>query len=193
MSDTDQDLPWLREPFAALAEAMASGRLPHAILIEGVDGVGKAALASRLSAALLCSEPDYGRRPCGKCKACRLFSADTHPDFRALEPEEGKQGIGIDQVRDLISALVLTGQLSTARVGLITPAHSMSRGAANSLLKTLEEPPAGTTIILLTSRPAALPATVRSRCQGIKVSSPSADVALDWLSRRTPRWTGRPC
>lgn len=182
MSGTEFNLPWLDEPLIALSEALAAERLPHAILIEGAEGVGKQILARRLSASLLCTNRDHAHRPCGKCQACRLFVAGNHPDFRAVAPEEGKLSIGVDQVRSLISALVLTGQISTSRVGLIAPAQAMTSAAANSLLKTLEEPPLGTVLILVTSRPAALPATVRSRCQGVRVGIPQTDAALAWLS-----------
>ncbi len=184
MSAIDASLPWLDEPLARLTDALANGRMPHAILIEGADGLGKFALARRLSAVLLCGDDNHAKRPCGQCQACQLFVAGNHPDYRVIEPEEGKLNIGVDQVRGLISALVLTGQLSSTRVGLITPAHAMTRAAANSLLKTLEEPPAGTTLILVSSRPVVLPATIRSRCQGIKLGIPHSELALDWLYAR---------
>ncbi len=182
MSSTDIGMPWLRKPLAALTDTLAAGRLPHALMVEGPDGVGKAQLVRRLSAILLCTHETLVRRPCAQCRACRLLAVGNHPDYHALEPEEGKLVIGVDQVRNLISELVLTGQISATRVGVVAPAHAMTRAAANSLLKTLEEPPSGTTLILVTSRPAALPATVRSRCQRVNIGNPRAEAALNWLS-----------
>jgi DNA polymerase-3 subunit delta' len=194
----------------ALWQRLAGGRgtLPHGLLVTGVDGLGKDALAQHMSAALLCQAPEAAVRPCGECQSCRLFYAASHPDMHVLRPEavfrndgslasqyavryapprpKGRKTdstvISVDQVRALIEGMQTHPSISAHKVALITPADALNVNAANSLLKLLEEPPSATTLILVTPRPERLPATVRSRCMRITVPTPPRREALEWLT-----------
>jgi DNA polymerase-3 subunit delta' len=110
-----------------------------------------------------------------------LFLAGTHPDYYALAPLEDSRLIRVDQIRELAAALALTAHGGGATVGTIAPADAMNSNAANALLKTLEEPRSGATLILSTAVPSRLPATVRSRCQRLTLKAPARAEALQWL------------
>lgn len=113
-----------------------------------------------------------------------MVAAGTHPDRRELVPEEGKRTIKIDQIRALNDFLLLKSQYAGFRVATIDPAEGMNPNAANALLKTLEEPPPGAVLLLVSQRPAGLPATIRSRCQRLAVAAPPAETARAWLGAR---------
>jgi DNA polymerase-3 subunit delta' len=175
-------------------------RLPHALLVYGPRGVGKLALAERISQFLLCEST--AKKPCDACDACRWFLAGNHPDFRRLEPESlakdpsaemqeeaparrTKQPsieIKVDQVRELADFLYVGSHRGRSRIALVHPAEDMNENAANALLKGLEEPPAGALFILVSHRPAQLLPTIRSRCVAIPVPIPPRDTALAWLA-----------
>ncbi|MFV8833820.1 DNA polymerase III subunit delta' [Aquisalimonas sp.] len=176
--------PWQDAAWASVRQRMHGGRLPHALLLIGPEGLGKRALAQRLSRILLCTSPGSDGAPCGSCQGCQLMAAGSHPDHHLLEPEEGSRVIKVDAVRELSRVLGMKSQLGGERIGIITPAESMNTNAANSLLKTLEEPPERTTLILVAHRPAQLPATIRSRCQTVTIPAPSHAVAASWLEAR---------
>ena len=173
-------LPWQDYQWQRMAAMHADGRLPHALLLRGPEGVGKAHFARRLLAAVLCEQPGSGA--CGDCRGCRLVAAGTHPDLFQLAPVEGKQQIGIDQVRGLIQRMGLTSQYGGRKAVLVAPAERMTRAAANTLLKTLEEPPGDALIALVAHRAGALPATIRSRCQMLDFPVPDSSVAMHWLT-----------
>ncbi len=160
----------------------AGARLPHALLLRGPEGVGKVCFARRLLSTLLCERHECDKRPCGDCRGCRLIAADTHPDLHALAPLEGKQQIGIDQVRSLIERIGLTPQYGGRKAVVVAPAERMTRAAANTLLKTLEEQPGDTLFVLVADRAGALPATIRSRCQIMDFPVPDTDAARSWLA-----------
>jgi DNA polymerase-3 subunit delta' len=176
--------PWLQDIFKQLLQAHTDGRMPHALLLSGIRGVGKHALAESLAASLLCSEVDDDGQPCGGCRGCQLHLADTHPDLHRIAPEEKGKAIKIDAIREFTEQEGLTSHSGGYKIVLIEPADAMTNEAANSLLKTLEEPVAWTLIILITSKPGNLPATIRSRCQQIVLSAPSKDIALNWLQQQ---------
>jgi DNA polymerase-3 subunit delta' len=177
-----QDFPgWLDRPWRRLADAHRQNRLPHALLLAGPDGVGKRLLADRLAGLLLCERPDTATGACGHCAACAWLRAGTHPDLSTLAPDEEGRAIKVDQVRALTVELAMTSHAGRYKVAVIAPADAMNVNAANSLLKTLEEPTAGTLLMLLTSSPGRLPATIRSRCQQLHIERPPAAQALDWL------------
>jgi len=174
-------LPWQGEMLAELFARQRAGRLPHALLLSGPAGLGKLAFAQAVSAGLMCEQPGEAGEPCGRCKGCQLLAAGTHPDFLQVELGEGARDIKIAQVRELIGHLTLTSQYVGHRVAIINPAERMNVNAANSLLKTLEEPSAGTQLILISSQPSRLLATIRSRCQVIPFRAPATDTAEAWL------------
>lgn len=184
-------LPWQRGAWDTLAARLAAGQLPHALLITGQAGVGKELLATAFARLALCRDP-RGGHACGSCGSCLQFVAGTHPDFSRVgfEEREGKAGeegalkqnISVEQIRDLIAGLQLHSHSAGGRkVALVTPAEGMSIAAANSLLKTLEEPPADTFLLLVSAAPSRLPATVRSRCQMLALPPPPAAEAVAWL------------
>ncbi|NCF80317.1 MAG: DNA polymerase III subunit delta' [Proteobacteria bacterium] len=179
--------PWLKLPWHAtqwqrIAAMQAGGRLPHALLLRGPEGVGKYRFACRLLAAVLCERHDSLDPPCGDCRGCRLVAAGTHPDLQELAPLESKQQIGIDQVRSLIQRIGLTAQYGGRKAVVVVPAERMTRAAANTLLKTLEEPQGDALFVLVAHRAGALPATIRSRCQIVNFPVPDTDVAKAWLA-----------
>lgn len=184
-------------------------RLHHALLVHGPAGIGKSDFAAGLARALLCDAPLPDGAACGKCAACGWFERRNHPDFRLLtpaameKPRESEDGeadeesarpagkgsgkpsreIRIDQVRALERFTEVGGHRGGYKLIVIDPADALNAAAANALLKTLEEPSGSTRFVLVTSRPDALPATIRSRCQPVSLPMPALDAAMDWLVR----------
>ena len=177
-------LPWQTEQWHQLITAVKASRLPHALLFSGPEGVGKQQFAVSLSQFLLCHDP-VNDKACHQCNACKLFAANTHPDFHLIKAEEEGKAIKVEQIREMTEKNSLTSHISDFKVHLIMHAERMNRSASNSLLKTLEEPSSNTLIILITSRPELLSATIRSRCQHLTFNAPPADIALDWLQSRS--------
>jgi DNA polymerase-3 subunit delta' len=177
--------PWLQAPAGRLAAAHAAGRLPPALLIHEAPGVGGLALATWFAQLRLCSAT---RAPCGECSHCRRVAAGEHPDFVVVGPDpESKLGqISVDQVRELSAQLSLSSYEGRGTVVVVQPAEALNRNAANALLKTLEEPRADAHLVLVTTAPSLLPATIRSRCQKLAVPAPGLESALEWLAARKP-------
>jgi DNA polymerase-3 subunit delta' len=175
-------LPWHEGARARLETALAGSRLPHGLLLHGPDGVGKERFAAVLAAGLFCSQRGAGLTPCGRCPECALSRAGSHPDLHWLRRPEDKKSIGVDAVRDACDQLGMTSMRGGYRVAIITPAHTMTTNAQNALLKTLEEPAPRTLLVLVTSRPSGLLATLRSRCQRVEVARPPAAQASAWLA-----------
>ena len=176
-----QTYPWHQEQWQRLSVARAAGRLPHAILLAGPEGLGKADFARRLSDSLVCTQVNEAGDACGHCASCRQAQAGSHPDQRTVAPEEPGKMIKIDAIRDLTGKSVLSAQDGAYRVFLIQPAEAMNRAAANALLKTLEEPSSRTVLILVSSHQTRLAATIRSRCQVLKFGIPQLKDVGDWL------------
>ncbi len=174
-------LPWHSEVWDLVSAQRAQDHVPHGLLLQGREGLGKRAFAEVLAASLLCEQPSADNAACGSCRSCHLFHAGAHPDFLLLEPEEAGKDIVISQVRDLNHFAVLTRGKSLRKVAVVAPAERLNRSAANALLKTLEEPPADTLLILVSHSPALLPATVRSRCQSLVFGTPAVPIAGAWL------------
>jgi DNA polymerase-3 subunit delta' len=114
-----------------------------------------------------------------------LFAAGSHPDLVLVMPEEDKQQIAIDQVRAATERLTKTSYRQGYKVAIVDPAHLMTPNAANSVLKTLEEPSARSLLILITSQPSMLLPTVRSRCQKVTIARPSREQAIEWLRAKS--------
>ncbi|GAB1257340.1 DNA polymerase III subunit delta' [Aurantivibrio plasticivorans] len=174
--------PWLAHTWKQLDNMRKAQKLPHAVLLKGVEGIGKAVFAERFARALLCSSGEVA--PCGECKSCQLFFAATHPDFLSVAPEDKGKAIKISQIRELTIFLSQTAQQGGRKVVLISPADAMNVSATNALLKSLEEPQGETILILVTSQPSRLLATVRSRCHQVALPTPSREEALSWLKAK---------
>jgi DNA polymerase-3 subunit delta' len=167
-----------------LRRQMERGTLHHAYLITGPAGVGRRSLATALAQAVLCLAPPAPGDACGACRACRQVPAGTYPDLHLVERPEDKRGIGIEQIRDLQRSLALTPLDGKARVAVLIDFNDASEGAANALLKTLEEPPPRVYLVLTASDVEDVPATIASRCEALALRLvPEADIAAA-LERR---------
>lgn len=179
-------LAWHQPVWDKFARMLKQDAMPHALLLSGPEGVGKSYLVKQLAAQLFCEQTTGELAHCGVCPACQLMQAGSHPDFRWVTREltaknELSKEIRVDQVRDTIHWLGLTSHSGRRKMVVIEPAERMNWNAANALLKSLEEPPAGTLIVLITAVPGQLAATVRSRCQQIKIALPEKQQGLSWL------------
>ena len=165
-------IPWHEPLWQQTDRAWALDRLPHALMLEGPAGLGKLDFAWRV-AGLVMQLPE--REP-------RIDpGVQTHPDLHFLGLEEDKKQIGVDRVRQLCQTLDMTSHGGGFKVTVISPAEALNVNAANSLLKTLEEPTPNTLLILVRSRLDTLPATIASRCQTMRFVIPETSLALEWL------------
>ncbi|HPC01289.1 MAG TPA: DNA polymerase III subunit delta' [Syntrophales bacterium] len=163
-------------PIALLKRAVAKGRVAHAYLFCGMDGIGKKKVATAFARALLCRDARDGEG-CGVCGTCLKIERACHPDVLTLAPEGAFIKIG--EIRGLMEMMALHPLEGPRRVVIVDEADRMNPPAANALLKTLEEPTAANTLILVTSRPLQLPPTILSRCQRLTFSPlAAAEVAL---------------
>ena len=174
--------PWQINQWRQLKRLRSSHKLPHALLLTGQQGLGLDAFADMLAQSLLCEQVDDEGGACGDCASCRAFKSETHPDYQAVTVEEDKSQISIDQIRQLQTFIQLSQSGGGNKVAIISPADAMNINAANSLLKSLEEPPGNAVFILVSHQPDRLPATIRSRCQQIGFPRPAPDVAEEWLT-----------
>jgi DNA polymerase-3 subunit delta' len=177
---------WLQPAFRQLIQRRE--RFPHALLLYGPEGIGKHELALQLGRALLCDNPAADGSACGLCTHCKLIAAGTHPDWFPVALELNDSGklsseIKIGQIRELCQNLTQTRHSARYKIAIINPAERMNRNAANSLLKTLEEPVSETLLLLVSSRPSRLPATIRSRCQQLRIQAPDAVSIKAWLGK----------
>ncbi|WP_333607690.1 DNA polymerase III subunit delta' [Arsukibacterium sp.] len=187
-----QSCYWLEAPLGQLTSLAQSQSLAHAILLSGPAGVGKARLAMALAQFLLCKTP-HGNKACGQCKSCLLRLAGNHPDLRQLRATNGTS-IGVDDIRALTEFTQGTAQQAGARVILLADCEKMTEAAANALLKTLEEPPAGCYLLLLSAAPTQLKPTILSRCQQWRIAPLTEPALQAWLQQTTdktlPDWLG---
>jgi DNA polymerase-3 subunit delta' len=146
--------------------------------------MGKAVFAEELAHYLLCEHPTDGKSPCRQCTSCTLFAAGSNPDYFHLTPEEDSRMIKIDQVRQLSENLSLTSHGAGYKVAVLIPADALNINAANSLLKTLEEPSDNTVLVLVSAHASRLPATIRSRCQEIRIQATDRESNTRWLAAR---------
>ena len=176
-------LPWHEEQWGRIEQSIRAGRMPHALLLHGVAGNGKALFAGRLAASLMCRS-DVSL--CEECDSCRFCAAGSHPDLTHVAIEMDRREIVVEQIRGLVHAAGLTARIGRCKVVVIDGAEQMNRHAANTLLKTLEEPPGNTVFLLVSSNHSLLPATIRSRCQLIGFPAADRVPAIDWLRSRIP-------
>jgi DNA polymerase III delta' subunit len=151
--------------FLRMVVAARAMRIHHAVILSGAQGTGKSTIARWLAAALMCPSDHDVEAPCGVCRHCRRIASGIHPDLHLLRPLDQKLITSVEQVRELQDTLKLSLVEARARVVLIDPCEALNEEGQNTLLKTLEEPSAGTFIVLCTSRPEQLLPTVRSRCE----------------------------
>lgn len=147
------------------AASLAKRTLHHGWLLHGVKGIGKATEAMAMAALYLCETPDVqSGHACGRCHSCCMLRAGSHPDFISVERLEKKRDISVEQIREVLSFLSLSGMESEKRVVLLDDAELMNMQAANALLKGLEEPSPGSLLLIVCHDLMRLPATIRSRC-----------------------------
>ena len=162
--------PWHDETKTRLKNALTEDRLPHALLIAGYPGWGEVQLGEWLALTLL------------ECTGQQNARELAHPDFRWIAPDGDV--IKVEQIRELGEFTQGTAQIANAKVAIIEDADTMNVHAGNALLKTLEEPPGTTYLVLTSHRPGALAATVRSRCQRFDIVA-DAGQAHAWLEERS--------
>lgn len=201
--DGELALPWIG---ATLAEGLR--RRAHALLLSGAPGSGLFELALSLAQGLLCEAEAGASRPCGRCASCRLVQARSHPDLLVLLPEALREALGweagseddeggerrkpsreikVDAVRAAIEFAQTTTARGRAKVVVVHPAERLNPIAANTLLKTLEEPPGSARFVLASGAADALLPTIRSRCERLPLPVPPAEAALAWLAAQGVR------
>lgn len=186
--------PWQQTQWRQVLQLLKTERLPHAMLLSGNRGLGKADFAIALANALLCQSPASEHQACGLCKPCQLLAVNTHPDLHYLKPTAATTSrsknpalsIRIDDIRVLCEKLNQTSQYDGFRVAILNQAEQLTLQAANSLLKTLEEPGRDTLLILVTARVHRLPVTIRSRCQSLRFIVSEETQSLRWLKDKQP-------
>ncbi|HSR46540.1 MAG TPA: DNA polymerase III subunit delta' [Anaerolineales bacterium] len=152
---------------ALLRRQMQRGSLHHAYLFSGPEGVGRRRLAMAFAQALLCESPPEPGETCGACRGCRQVPQEAYPDLHMVARSEDKQGLAVDQIRDLQRQLALAPLAGSRRVAVLLDVDRASLGAANALLKTLEEPPPRVILLLTAVDVEQMPATIVSRCESL--------------------------
>ena len=202
--DGELPLPWLATTFHETLQT----RHAHALLLQGPRGVGQLELAMSLAQAWLCEAA--AAQPCGRCASCRLVQARSHPDLLVLLPDALRESLGwesadaedagakanksakttkpskeikVEAVRGAVAFAQITTARGRCKVVVVHPAERMNEVSANTLLKTLEEPPGKARFVLACSEPDALLATIRSRCQVVPMHLPPSELALAWLTQ----------
>lgn len=169
---------------AAVENILVSGRLPHAILIEGPAGSGKSTLAAYLCRAAVCTGSNP---PCGECRNCRLEAGGNHPDTFVVSPQKDRKTITVNMIRELVTDAYVLPQESSKKVFIIDPADAMNDSAQNALLKILEEPPESVVFILTATSKTALLSTILSRCFVFNLINPENQTAIEYISSITKK------
>ncbi len=172
--------PWQTFVFEKLIQAHEQNRLPHGLLLTARSGSGADEFVTFWAQYVLCSNKQY-QSSCGECKSCRLFDAETHPDYQWIEVLEDKKQISIVQIRELTQQMQETASLSGWRIAVVFEAEKMTVNGYNALLKTLEEPGQATQLILVASDRSSIPATIISRCQHFSIQPEDSSLAMNWL------------
>jgi DNA polymerase-3 subunit delta' len=196
---------WQQEVWRKLQQSRM--RLPHALLLHGMFGIGKRDFAICLAQSLLCERPLDDGLPCASCASCSWYTQYSHPDFRRIRPDSLEESVNdddsveseakksdktvktpskevrIEQVRAIAGFMNLSTHRRGLRVVLLYPAENLNTASANALLKTLEEPPANTVLILVCNRIDRLLPTILSRCHKLAMPQPSRQESLAWLKQ----------
>lgn len=168
-----------------LLRTIERDRIPSSYLFAGESGIGKRLAAINLAKALNCLAVDSDSRGvvlhdcCDACPSCKKIDANIHPDFRLISPESGQ--IRIEEIREIDDMLSLTAFEGRCKTVIVDDAENMNQSAANAFLKTLEEPPGHSLIVLITANPEQLPDTVRSRCARINFMPLSLNAGMKVL------------
>ncbi|MGH7767717.1 MAG: DNA polymerase III subunit delta' [Candidatus Binatia bacterium] len=170
------------KPLAALRRALSQDRLHHAYLFIGPEGVGKKTVALSLAKAVHCQEME--RDFCGRCDHCLRIANHNHPDVRLIGPLPGKKEISIEQVRALERELNYRAFSNGKKIAIVDPARLMNFSAQNALLKTLEEPPAGSVLIMISTSAGGLLPTLLSRCLRLSFAPLPASAVVEGLISR---------
>lgn len=208
-TDGQLPLPWLGAP---LQDALRRQR-GHALLVHGPQGTGQFEMSLCLAQAWLCEAPgqpgEARSQPCGTCASCHLVQARSHPDLLVLLPEALRESLGwsggdesddgegkaskakpskeikVEAVRTAVAFSQSTSARGRSKVVVVHPAERMNAISANTLLKTLEEPPGLARFVLSCGTPDALLPTIRSRCQAVALGLPPHEMAVAWLASHT--------
>lgn len=169
--------PWLMDDARRCAGRVTVGNVPHALIVHGQPGVGRHRLVAWMVQVLL-------NLPGERSAALEVPAGLVHPDFFFAGPDADETSIRIERIRALTDFLNLTSTAGARKVAVIAPAEQLNLSAANALLKTLEEPPGMTTIVLIAASLGRLPATIVSRCERLRIRAPSQPQALEWLRQQ---------
>lgn len=175
----DNSLIGHRPAVEKLSNLIVTERLPHALLFSGPQGIGKSFVARWVAAAYLCA--DGG---CGTCSSCKKVLAGLHPDLHEVGIEEGRMEIVISQIRALNEALQIKPFEAKGKAAVLDGADRMNEESQNAFLKTLEEPPPATVIVLVTAQAERLLPTIRSRCQRIRFNRLAPEEMAAFLRTR---------
>ena len=175
--------PWQKKQMTRLSTMSSQKRLPHGLLLTGPKGIGLKQFSLVFAMRILCESKETNLEfACGGCKSCELFKASTHPDLKFIEVEEDKKSISVKQIREMIEYVSLKSFSTIHKVIIINQADIMQRSASAALLKTLEEPPEQSILILLSHQHSKLPITIRSRCHRIDFKPTYDEIAIGWLN-----------
>lgn len=182
--------PWQKQHWERFLRSFHDERLPHAILLSGPPAIGKLGFCLSCIQRINCVQPTQDNYACGVCSDCRLLKAGTHPDVRMLNVDENVDQIKVNDIREIDQFVSLSRQQGLYKAVCINQADRMNIHAANALLKTLEEPPPGAVLFLISNRINTLLATIRSRCQFWRFELSDRQLALNWLQQQddNPNW-----
>lgn len=162
-----------------LSKLMESGRFPHALIIEGEEGIGKKTLAKDIACALVCRGND---KPCGECAQCKKAIAAIHPDISEYIPAGTANSFHVDTVRNIINDAYVQPNEADYKIYILANAHCMNQNAQNALLKILEEPPKYVVFILTTNSKSALLSTVLSRSVCVSLEGVDIERAANYIT-----------
>ena len=177
---------WQQVVWQQWQQRVQTNRVPHALLISGMPGTGKLALAKLIAAQQLCEQ--QRELPCQQCKSCLLFAAGSHPHLYDLSQALETHKLSVEVIREAIQFLTSTQVFSGPKIVILPEADTLSQASANALLKTLEEPLGQSLLILTTAELGRVLPTIRSRCQSIRLEAtltPALSVSYTHLTLPT--------